>query len=237
MTGLLVSVRDANEAHQALAGGADVIDVKEPARGALGAADPAVWHHVRRVIPSDVPLSVALGELADEDIIERASCVQRIQYAKVGLARCLDLASWQRRWEQVLARLPAETERVAVGYADHRAARAPNPRDVLQAALAAKCRTLLLDTFAKDQGDLFDHLDDDQLTLLARECHTAGIALVLAGSLRLTSIDRALSFAPALVAVRGAACLGDRSGTICRRLVKRLKGRITANFPADLVSS
>ncbi|MDP6468185.1 MAG: (5-formylfuran-3-yl)methyl phosphate synthase [Pirellulaceae bacterium] len=237
MTGLLVSVRDANEAQQALAGGADVIDVKEPARGALGAADPEVWHHVRRAIPLDVRLSVALGELTDDDIGERASCVQGIQYAKVGLAGCLDLASWQRRWEQVLARLPAETERVAVGYADHRTARAPDPTEVLRAAPAANCRTLLLDTFAKDQGDLFDHLGDNQLTLLVRECHAAGVVLALAGSVQLTSIDRALSFAPTLIAVRGAACSGDRTGTVCRRLVKRLKRRITANSNGGLISN
>ena len=37
--GLLVSVRSAAEALSALAGGADVIDVKEPNRGSLGAAD------------------------------------------------------------------------------------------------------------------------------------------------------------------------------------------------------
>ena len=38
---LLVSVRDAVEAEAALAGGAHLIDVKEPARGALGRADDA----------------------------------------------------------------------------------------------------------------------------------------------------------------------------------------------------
>ena len=53
MTGLLVSVRDAKEAQQAVSGGADVIDVKEPAHGALGAADPTVWSQVRRAIPAD----------------------------------------------------------------------------------------------------------------------------------------------------------------------------------------
>jgi uncharacterized protein (UPF0264 family) len=237
MTGLLVSVRNTDEAQQALAGGADVIDVKEPTRGALGAADPQVWADVRRATPSNVSVSVALGELTDDDIAERAACVRRVQYAKVGLAGCLGLASWQRSWERVLARLPAETERVAVGYADHRTAHAPDPFEVLRAASKVNCRTLLLDTFAKDQGDLFDHLDDDQLTRLARECHTAGIALALAGSLQLSSIDHALSFAPALVAVRGAACLGDRNGTVCHQLVKRLKGRITANFGGDLISS
>ena len=39
--GLLVSVRSGAEAEAALAGGADLIDVKEPTRGALGRADGA----------------------------------------------------------------------------------------------------------------------------------------------------------------------------------------------------
>ena len=38
---LLVSVRDLGEAAAALAGGADLIDVKEPIRGPLGRADEA----------------------------------------------------------------------------------------------------------------------------------------------------------------------------------------------------
>ncbi len=42
MTRLLVSVRSAAEAEIALSAGADLIDVKEPSRGSLGAADPAV---------------------------------------------------------------------------------------------------------------------------------------------------------------------------------------------------
>src|SRR5262249_6225382 len=42
MPRLLVSVRDVREAEAALAGGADLIDIKEPAHGPLGRADDAV---------------------------------------------------------------------------------------------------------------------------------------------------------------------------------------------------
>lgn len=56
MTGLLVSVRDAREARLALAGGVDLIDIKEPSRGALGGADPAIWRDVRDVTAGAVPL-------------------------------------------------------------------------------------------------------------------------------------------------------------------------------------
>ena len=48
MTRLLVSVRSAAEAEAALSGGASVIDVKEPTRGALGRADDAVIADVVR---------------------------------------------------------------------------------------------------------------------------------------------------------------------------------------------
>src|SRR5712691_8352699 len=42
MTKFLASVRDVSEAEIALAAGADIIDLKEPARGALGAVEPAI---------------------------------------------------------------------------------------------------------------------------------------------------------------------------------------------------
>ena len=53
MTKLLVSVRCAEEATAALAGGADIIDVKEPRRGSLGRADDRVIREVMEVVAGD----------------------------------------------------------------------------------------------------------------------------------------------------------------------------------------
>ena len=63
MMRLLVSVRDADEAKVALAAGVDLIDVKEPLRGALGAADAEQIAAVVREVNGRVPVSAALGEL------------------------------------------------------------------------------------------------------------------------------------------------------------------------------
>ena len=66
MAGLLVSVRSADEARTALAGGATVIDVKEPERGPLGRADPATWRAANPVERADlrpeVPVLLMHGE-------------------------------------------------------------------------------------------------------------------------------------------------------------------------------
>ena len=43
---LLVSVVSAREARRALAGGADIIDVKDPSQGPLGAPSPRVLSEV-----------------------------------------------------------------------------------------------------------------------------------------------------------------------------------------------
>ena len=86
MTGLLVSVRSAAEAVVALEAGTDLLDVKEPARGPLGRADPEVMAEVARCAGGSVPVSVALGELRDADEVPRLP--QSIAYAKLGLAGC-----------------------------------------------------------------------------------------------------------------------------------------------------
>src|ERR1700678_3944537 len=62
---LLVSVRAVEEAAAALAGGADLIDVKEPNRGSLGRADDAVIAAVVAIVAGRRPVSAAMGELRD----------------------------------------------------------------------------------------------------------------------------------------------------------------------------
>lgn len=48
---LLVSVRDAGEARAALAGGAEIVDAKDPARGSIGAVSPEALQGIRLAVP------------------------------------------------------------------------------------------------------------------------------------------------------------------------------------------
>ena len=60
---LLVSVVDANEARVAVDAGVDIVDVKNPAEGSLGAPCPGVIGRVREVVPPERPVSAAIGDL------------------------------------------------------------------------------------------------------------------------------------------------------------------------------
>ena len=79
---LLVSVRNAIDASAALAGGADIIDAKEPASGALGAVDLATFQHIVAAVADARPVTAALGDAVDEQAIahtarRRGRCTRR----------------------------------------------------------------------------------------------------------------------------------------------------------------
>ena len=100
MAQLLVSVRSADEARTALAGGASIIDVKEPDHGSPGQAPWSVWRDVHTVVSTAAAISVALGELPDwlgpRCPIPPSQAWAGISFCKLGLAET-DV-NWQKTW-------------------------------------------------------------------------------------------------------------------------------------------
>jgi uncharacterized protein (UPF0264 family) len=230
MTRLLVSVRNATEALAALDGGAAWIDVKEPARGALGAADAATIADVVRIVADRCPVSAALGELDSHTCELVRQIPHGVSLVKVGLAGCgvgyrerqADQRDWREAWADVAAVLPTGVALAAVVYADWQIAGAPPPSDVLAAALSIGCSTLLIDTFDKRGPALFNCWPVGELAEFTSEVRRAGLRLVVAGSLTLNTLELALQLAPDLVAVRGAACRAGREGEVDTVRVREL---------------
>lgn len=221
MTKLLVSVRDAAEAEIALAGGADLIDVKEPTRGPLGAADAATIRSIADQIAGRVLLSAALGELVAGNRLD-PSLAGQVRYAKFGMAGCGRLPDWTRRWQAALGALPREVVPVAVVYADWPAAAAPQPREVMARAAGLGCGAVLIDTFDKAAGPLDRHVALAELARWLAAVREAGLVSVVAGGLGETQLQRILPLGPDYVGVRKAGCIGDRTGRLDRKRVCRL---------------
>ena len=83
---LLVSVRNAQEARLADAGGAAIIDAKEPSRGPLGQVDASVLEEIRAALPARKWLSAALGDVSTPDDIARAFAAVTVPVRIVKLA-------------------------------------------------------------------------------------------------------------------------------------------------------
>jgi uncharacterized protein (UPF0264 family) len=227
LPGLLVSVRSAGEARIALDGGADVIDVKEPARGSLGAADADVVAGVVAAVAQRVPISVAAGELVEFDQSRATGCANAgVSFIKFGLAGCGSVADWRTRWRAAISRLPAHSRPVAVAYADWQFADAPPPDDVLAEAVAVGCPALLVDTWDKSAGALFDLWPAQDVALFCQRVSKAGTAAVLAGSLDGPSLATAVGCGAKLVAIRGAVCEGGRTGAMSAARVRAVRAAL-----------
>jgi uncharacterized protein (UPF0264 family) len=225
--GLLVSVRSAEEAREAVLGGASVIDVKEPDRGPLGRATQATWRAIREVVPESIPVSVALGELVDWS--DQPSDCHGISFRKLGLARAG--SDWQARWAEVRRCEAGKASWVAVAYADRELARSPDPWAILEAAIEADdCSGILVDTWDKTKPTPLAPTPEWRDWVIRAQ--RAGRFVALAGGLDESMIARFAPLRPDLFAVRGAACAGrDRLGTVRADNVARLVQVIHSSRP------
>jgi uncharacterized protein (UPF0264 family) len=212
ITRLLVSVRSAAEAETACTAGVDLVDVKEPARGSLGPADPQVVAAAARAVAGRVPMSVALGELRDAG--PPAPFADGVDFVKYGMAGLARSNSWQTRWQAATASLPRGVAPVAVAYADWQQAVAPPPGAIVDVGQQLGCRVVLLDTYDKTRGPLTRYFDWRELEHWIRRLRARGLMSAVAGGLREQDIVRLLPLRPDYVAVRGAACGGNRAAPL-----------------------
>jgi uncharacterized protein (UPF0264 family) len=235
---LLVSVVDATEARLAVAGGVDVVDVKNPAEGSLGAPAPGVLAGVRDVLPPGLPLSAAIGDLP--------SLPGTAALAALGAAGCgaayVKLGLWgPSSTAEAVAVLRAAREAVdgaaavvAVAYAD--AARVPSrplpPSRLVAAASAAGVHGCLVDTAVKDGRRLLSWLEPDALARLVAEAHAAGLEIALAGELRAEDLPAVRATGADIAGVSSAACRdGRRTAPLDPERIARLRALCAADAP------
>ena len=212
---LLVSVRSREEAIHAIQGGAQILDIKEPAFGSLGMAEVEVIREIAGSINdsshTSVPLSVALGEL--NDWIGRSDIPvlpAEVTFAKLGLSDLAGANEWQKEWQRIRhefdRRRDAPLQWVAVAYADNVAARSPSLHDVLLAAAKSGCCGLLIDTYVKQGQTMADFVSAARLQETVERCHAAGMFLAIAGSLTIETLQVFGKINADIVAIRSAAC-------------------------------
>lgn len=209
MTRLLISVRNPVEAQIALDEGADLIDLKEPDAGALG----AVPHDVARCVVAAVghwrATSATVGDLPlNASVLGsaiRAMSATGVDFVKMGI--------WPESGDLVrtfrdLASVAVETRLIAVVFADQRI-----PGDVIELAANAGFRGVMLDTAHKAGGRLVDNIPIRELGEFVRRARSRRLMVGLAGSLRIEDVDKLAALGPDYLGFRGAVCNGHVRGS------------------------
>ena len=228
---LLVSVRDGREAEDAIGAGADLVDVKDPGAGALGALDPAAIRAILGVVAGRRPVSATTGDLAPEPA-RLCAAAERIAATGVDFVK-VGLWPGPRRAEAIArlgAALSGRTRLVGVLLADAGADVALLPR-LAEAGFAGA----MLDCAQKGPS-LPQRLGPAVLARFVAETRAQGLTAGLAGSLDVADIARLALLRPDILGFRGGLCVGrDRTGPLDPAAVRRAAGEIEAAARATAV--
>jgi uncharacterized protein (UPF0264 family) len=231
VTGLLASVATLDEMEVARACGADVVDLKDPARGALGAWDvatlqkavPAWWSW-----PEPKPwLSATIGDqpMEPESLVAAVGRVasKGVPMVKLGVFPGGDPVACFA----ALRRLAEQTGLIAVFFGDR------NPDfDLIPEIAAAGFAGVMVDTADKSGGGLRRHMDDTALGAFVSRARALGLTTGLAGSLRLEDVGPLSALGPDYLGFRGALCAGARTGRVTEPAVARIRSALDANRPS-----
>jgi (5-formylfuran-3-yl)methyl phosphate synthase len=229
---LLISPINTQEAREAINGGADIIDVKNPKEGSLGANFPWVIKNIREITPKDMQVSATLGDVPYKPgtvaLAAAGAVVSGADYIKVGLYGTRNYSEALEVMENVVKAVHEFDEDavvVASGYADAHRVGAVDPMEIPRVAADSGADLAMVDTAVKDGKTLFDFMNEDSISQFTTEIHEYGLKSALAGSVTQEQLPLLAELGCDVAGIRGAACVGgDRNtGHIHHEAVANLK--------------
>lgn len=212
--GLLASVATLDEMRTALAAGVDIVDLKNPAEGALGAWAPdalseavALW----RAAGAPGSLSATVGDHPlDPDLLRAAAertAATGVPLVKIGFA--FGDGARLPPVLDALRPLARETRLIAVLFADQ----APDFA-VVPLFAAAGFHGVMLDTADKAAGGLLAHMGVETLARFVATARAERLLTGLAGSLKVADIAPLAALRPHYLGFRGALCAEGRTSAL-----------------------
>ena len=225
---LLVSPSSIDEARHSAA--ADIIDVKRPSEGSLGANFPWVIREIKAFAKK--PVSAAIGDFPYKPggaaLAAYGAACAGANYVKIGLAfqgkgHARDVI------EAVVKAVKDEFPDkyvVIAGYSDYQRMNSISPFDIAPLAAAGGADLAMIDTGIKDGMSTFAFMDEETLRRFTEKNRELGLGTALAGSLKFEDIDVLKRINPDVIGVRGMVCGGDRNATIREDLIQTALARI-----------
>ena len=230
MTRFLASVRDPAEADTVLAAGADIVDLKDPGNGALGAVSPDIVEVCVARIARRAPVSATVGDLpmTRHAVTQAVAATAALGVDDVKLG-VLPGGDPQACFEGLRA-LTLRAGLILVFFAD-----AMPDVDPVEAAEAAGARGVMLDTAGKGADALPEHMDMEAIARFVEKGRRAGLMTGVAGSLRASHVAPLLGLRPDVIGFRGALCRdGLRTGALDPEACRQIRALIPAEHAPAL---
>jgi len=206
-TQLLISVTSIEEAQIALENGADIIDLKEPSAGALGALPVERIQLIVSYVKSRKDLSTKLtsatiGDLPMQPELLLAQVAKLsttgVDIIKIGFFATDD---YQPCLDALKPLAQTGTRLIAVLFAE-----TTYPKDLITAIKHAGFIGVMLDTEIKNGLTLLDYYSVEKRSEFAKNVFKLAMQLGLAGSLKLQHVDLVRDTNPSYIGFRGGVC-------------------------------
>ncbi|MHC1631193.1 MAG: (5-formylfuran-3-yl)methyl phosphate synthase [Methanotrichaceae archaeon] len=227
---LLVSPMSIEEAKVTINGGADIVDVKNPKEGSLGANFPWVIRSIVELADGKRLVSAAIGDFnykpGTASLAALGAAVSGVNYIKIGLLgiktpeQARDLLG---NMVKSVKDFNKDIKLVAAAYADHSRVWSIAPMDLPKVASDCGIDVIMIDTAVKDGKTAFDFMDESQLSKFVSAGKDLGMEVALAGNLGFDDLETLKRISPDIIGIRGAVCGGDRNTQIREELVRQMK--------------
>lgn len=208
---MLASIKNVDEAETVLAAGVEMIDLKQPAAGALGALSLAEIQQILKHIAGRACTSATIGDMPMQPSLLRQT-VESVAATGVDIVK-VGMFGHQYHAECISALVPvirSGVRLVAVLFADQ----APDFQ-LLSDMASAGFYGVMLDTVNKDGRGLRDHLSIDRLAEFVHISRQHHLFCGLAGALKLIDIQPLVEISPDFIGFRSALVKnGMRTGSI-----------------------
>jgi len=215
MPQLLVSVTSVKEAQIALQCGVDIIDLKDPDQGALGALPLALITEIVTSVnvksQSERKLiSATIGDLPMEPrlILEHVLALSKtnVDIIKIGFFSDLNVkfTNYQPCLEVLKAVAESGVKLIAVLFSEYE-----YPASLMTAIKNAGFYGVMFDTAVKNGATFLNYHSLDEMKEIANNVQTQGLLFGLAGSLNLQHVTIVKAIAPDYIGFRGGVCIND----------------------------
>jgi len=216
MPQLLISVTSVNEAQVALQCGADIIDLKDPAQGALGALPlnlvtevvtfvHAKGEHERKVVSATVGDLPMVPELLLQHVL--ALSKTKVDIIKIGFFRDdnVNFFDYQPCLDALTSVTESGVKLIAVLFAEY-----TYPDSLLAAIKKAGFYGVMFDTAVKNGTTFLDYFSVDEMKIIADSVQTLDLFFGLAGSLNLQHVEMVKTIDPDYIGLRGGVCVNNQ---------------------------
>jgi hypothetical protein len=221
---VLISIKDKKEASEVLAaGGVDILDIKNPGEGTLGANKPWVIKEVMELLPPRIEVAASIGDL---DFKPGTASLAAYGVARLGVDYVVasfygvktteQAEKLSRALKRALAEEGGGAKLIISGYADYWRTGSANPFEFVK---HVSCDVIMLDTAVKDGRNILDFASVERLREFVDLAHERGMETCISGSLRIPHLERAVSIGSDILGFRGAAC---EAGVVKRSRVEEL---------------